>query len=139
MVTWDYKCPVRSPSKDLESYLSSLNGAYKMDFRQGESPETHSLGGTEIPNESEPSIPLGAIPLQFVYSEVFTASPQSLHTSCCCSFRQLVTCLLSKYYLLPTRSQGDSIKKSEKQPHCSQSSKEFLLRYSLSCVLLSCM
>lgn len=56
-----------------------------------------------------------------------------------CSFRQLATCLLSKYYLLLTRSQGDSIKKSEKWPHCSQGSKEFLLRYSLPCVLLSCM
>lgn len=98
-----------------------------------------SSRGTKILNESEPSIPLRAIPLQFVCSKVFTASPTSLHTSCSCSFRHLVTCLLSKFYLLLIRSQGDSIKKSEKQPHCSQGSKEFILWYSVPCVLLSCM
>lgn len=105
-----------------------------------ESLQKHTTsGGAEILNESEPSITLRGIPLQFVCLKVFTASPTTLHTSCCCSFRQLVTCLLSKCYLLLTRSQGDSIKKSEKQSHCSQGGKEFLLRYSLPCVLLSCM
>lgn len=132
----DYKRPAQSlPKISFLSPSSTQNG-----FRERRvSRNTPPSGGTKILNASEPSIALRAIPLQFVRSKVFTGSPTSLHTSCCCSFRQLVTCLLSKHYLLLTCSQGDSIKKSEKQPHCSQGSKEFLLRYSLPCVLLSCM
>lgn len=42
MVNWDYRHPVQSLPKD-PGYLSSLNGAHKMDFRKGESPETHNL------------------------------------------------------------------------------------------------
>lgn len=123
------------------SSLSSLNVSQNVDFRKQESPETPSItsGDTEILNESEASITLGVIPPQFVCLKVFTTSPVPSHTSCFCSSRHLVTYLLSKYYLLLTRSQGDSIKKSKKQPHCSQGIKEFLLRYSLPCVLLSCM
>lgn len=39
---WDYRHPVQSLPED-PGYLSSLNGAHKMDFRKGESPETHNL------------------------------------------------------------------------------------------------
>lgn len=45
-------------------------------------------GGTEIPNVSELSITLEAIPQQSVVSKVFTTNPMSLHTTCCCSSRQ---------------------------------------------------
>lgn len=129
-VNWNCKHPVQS--------LLSMEHTKWISGKENLQKHTTS-GGTEILNESEPKITLRAIPLQFVCSKVFTTNATSLHTSCCCSFRQLVTCLLPKHYLLLTCSQGDSIKKSEKPPHCSRGSKEFLLRYSLPCVLLSCM
>lgn len=75
VVTWDYKCPMkvhREPG--ILSFLSPWNTQNGFQARTV-SRKHRALGSTEILKESEPSIPLGAIPLQFVYSEVFTSSP----------------------------------------------------------------